>query len=122
MKIFYSTTHQLHNPPFEIFEGGVHMPYLENPDRMERILAALKVEDWAELSEPEDFGLDPILAVHDAGYVDFLRSAYTEWMQEETSYEKDLFLPATFAPRDCSRIPNSLLGRAGYENSREGRR
>ena len=114
MKIFYSTTHQLHNPPFEIFEGGVHMPYLENPDRMERILAALKVEDWAELSEPEDFGLDPILAVHDAGYVDFLRSAYTEWMQEETSYEKDLFLPATFAPRDCSRIPNSLLGRAGY--------
>jgi len=81
---------------------------------MERILAALKTKDWVEISEPEDFGLGPILAVHNAGYVDFLRTAYGEWMQEETNYEKDMFLPATFAPRDCSRIPTSLLGRAGY--------
>jgi len=114
VKIFYSDTHQLHVPPFEIFEGGVHMPYLENPDRMERILAVLKTKDWVEFSEPEDFGLEPILAIHTADYVDFLRSAYAEWMQEETSYKKEMFLPATFAPRDCSRIPNSLLGRAGY--------
>jgi len=114
VKIFYSDTHQLHNPPFEIFEGGVHVPYLENPDRMERILTALKLKDWAELSEPEDFGLAPILAVHNADYVDFLRTAYNEWMQVETSYKKELFLPATFAPRDCSHVPSSLLGRAGY--------
>ena len=114
MKIFYSTTHQLHNPPFEIFEGGVHMPYLENPERMERVLTALKAKDWAEICEPDDFGLDPVLAVHDAGFVDFLRTAYNEWMQEPTSYEKEVFIPATFGPRGCSRIPKSLLGRAGY--------
>ena len=114
MKILYSTTHQLHNPPFEIFEGGVHMPYLENPERMERVLTALKAKDWAEICEPDNFGLDPVLAVHDAGFVDFLRMAYNEWMQEPTSYEKEVFIPATFGPRSCSRIPKSLLGRAGY--------
>jgi len=114
VKIFYSTKHRLHNPPFEIFEGGVQMPYLENPDRMERILTTLRRKDWVEISDPEEFGLEPVLAVHDEDYVEFLRSAYDEWMQVETSYEKDMFLPATFAPRDCSRVPKSLLGRAGY--------
>ena len=76
MKVFYSESHSLHNPPFELFDGGQHMPYLENPDRMERILSVLRKQDWVEILAPEDFGLDPIIAVHDAGYVDFLRTAY----------------------------------------------
>lgn len=114
MQIFYTDTHQLHNPPFELFDGGQHMPYLENPERMERILSALRGQDWAELREPEDFGLAPILAVHEAEYVDFLRTAYEEWTREETTYEKTALLPATFPPRGCSRRPKSLLGRAGY--------
>ena len=114
MKIFYSDTHYQHNPPFELFEGGVRMPYLENPERMERILSALKDQNWVEILDPIDFGLDPILAVHDADYVDFLRTAYQEWIQEETDYEKTALLPATFPPRGCSHRPKSLLGRAGY--------
>ena len=114
MQIFYSEAHKLHSPPFELFDGGQRMPYLETPDRMERILFALKERDWAEMRAPEDFGLDPILAVHDADYVDFLRTAYEEWTQEETTYEKTALLPATFPPRGWSHRPKSLLGRAGY--------
>ena len=114
MQIFYSEAHKLHSPPFELFDGGQRMPYLETPDRMERILFALKERDWAEMRTPEDFGLDPILAVHDADYVDFLRTAYEEWTQEETTYEKTALLPATFPPRGWSHRPKSLLGRAGY--------
>ena len=114
MKVFYSDAHRQHNPPFELFDGGVRMPYLENPDRVERILSTLKTKDWAELTPPENFGLDPILAVHDADYVDFLRTAYKEWTQEKTDYEKTALLPATFPPRGCSHRPKSLLGRAGY--------
>jgi len=114
MKIFYSEDHRQHNPPFELFEGGVRMPYLENPDRMERILTTMKTIDWAEITQPQDFGLDPIYAVHDADYVDFLGSAYEEWMGEKTDYEKIALLPATFPPRGCSHRPKSLLGRAGY--------
>ena len=114
MKIFYSEAHRQHNPPFELFEGGVRMPYLENPDRMDRILSIMTTLDWAELTQAEDFELDPILAIHDEDYVDFLRSAYREWTREKTDYEKIALLPATFPPRGCSHRPKSLLGRAGY--------
>jgi acetoin utilization deacetylase AcuC-like enzyme len=114
MQVYYSNTHRLHNPPFELFDGGQHMPYLENPERMERILSVLKERAWAEILQPVDFGLDPVLAVHDADYVDFLGSAYEEWTRVKTSYEKKALLPATFPPRGWSRRPKSLLGRAGY--------
>ncbi len=114
MLIFYTDLHQLHNPPFELFDGGQHMPYLENPDRMEHILSALKEQNWAEIREPEDSGLDPILAVHDRDYVDFLRTAYEEWAQVKTDYEKMALLPATFPPRGWLHRPKSILGRAGY--------
>ena len=65
MKIFYSDFHRKHYPPFEVFDGGKRVPYLENPDRMDRILSALHKTDWVEFVEPNDFGLGPIYAVHD---------------------------------------------------------
>ena len=113
MKVFYSETHRQHDPAFELFDGGLRVPYLENPDRMDRILSALRQVDWTEIIEPDDFGLDPIHAVHDKEYVDFLASAWTEWLATDP---KDLstLLPATFALRRQPQKPKSLLGRAGY--------
>ncbi len=114
MRVYYSDAHSQHNPPFELFDGGVRMPYLESPERMEQVLAALEGQDWAELFAPEDFGLDPILAVHEAGYVDFLSTAFDEWTRQKTNYPKEGLLPATFPPRGWSHKPKTLLGRAGY--------
>ncbi len=118
MKIFYSEEHRKHFPPFEVFDGGKRVPYYENPDRMDRILSALKKTDWTEFSEPKDFGLDPIHAVHDKGYINFLASAWREWLASDpevaASPEQNAFLPATFALRRKPRVPNTLLGKAGY--------
>jgi acetoin utilization deacetylase AcuC-like enzyme len=114
MKIFYSEKHALHNPSFEVFDGGVRTPYLETPSRMERIRSALEQEAWSEILPPVPFGLQPILTVHTADYVEFLQSAYTEWQKEKTEYEKEALLPATFPPRGWSHRPQSLLGKAGY--------
>ena len=114
MKVFYSKTHYQHDPQIEYFDGGVQMPYMENPDRMERILAALQNLDWIDILPPEDFGLNPILAVHDMDYVDYLRTAYQEWTQEEVGYKRTSLLPATFPPRGWSHKPKGILGRAGY--------
>jgi acetoin utilization deacetylase AcuC-like enzyme len=118
MKIFYSDNHRKHYPPFEVFDGGKRVPYLENPNRMDQILNALKKTDWAELIEPTDFGLDPIYAVHDKDYVTFLASAWTEWLGSDpdvaASPEQNAFLPATFALRRTPRVPGTLLGKAGY--------
>jgi acetoin utilization deacetylase AcuC-like enzyme len=113
VKIFYSETHRKHEPPFEVFDGGVRVPYFENPDRMDKILSALRDMDWAEIQPPADFGLAPILAVHDKEYLDFLASAWTEWLDSHPQ-DPSTLLPATFALRRQPHIPKSLLGRAGY--------
>jgi acetoin utilization deacetylase AcuC-like enzyme len=113
MKVYYSEAHRHHAPPFEVFDGGLRTPYMENPDRMDRILNALRQTDWAKIVEPRDFGLDPIYAVHDKDYVDFLASSWTEWLASEGE-DKSILLPATFALRRTPQRPTSLLGRAGY--------
>jgi len=113
MKVFYSETHRAHNPPFEVFDGGLRTPYLENPDRMDQILNALHGVDWADVCVPSDFGLGPILAVHDREYLDFLASAWTDWLASNPK-DPSALIPATFALRRDPQKPKSLLGRAGY--------
>lgn len=118
MKIFYSEEHRSHYPPFEVFDGGKRVPYYENPDRMDQILTALKTMDWAEMNEPQDFGLEPILAVHDRDYINFLATCWTEWLASDPEVaatpEQHAFLPATFALRRKARPTSSLHGRGGY--------
>ena len=118
MKVYYSEMHRHHNPPFEVFDGGERVPYLENPERMDKILSALSKTAWAEITEPDDFGLDPILAVHNAGYISFLASAWNEWLAAAkangSESDKPTLLPATFALRRNPPRPTSLLGQAGY--------
>lgn len=118
MKVFYSEEHRSHYPSFEIFDGGIRVPYFENPDRMDRIVEALKKTDWAEFTEPQDFGLDPILAVHDRDYINFLASCWDDWLASDPeiakSPEAHAFLPATFALRRQTRPTSSIRGRGGY--------
>jgi acetoin utilization deacetylase AcuC-like enzyme len=113
MNVFYSEEHRKHEPPFEVFDGGLRTPYMENADRMDRILKALQSMDWVTLSEPKDFGLGPIQAVHDSDYIAFLASCWTEWQVSEAK-DKSVLLPATFALRRQPQRPTGLLGRAGY--------
>ncbi len=79
MKIFYSAFHQQHDPPYEGFEGQSLKPALETAARAEVIAAALRARDWAEFLPPDDFGLEPVLAVHSPAYLDYLRGAYQAW-------------------------------------------
>ena len=94
------------------------MPYLETPDRMDKILTALGNTDWADITEPANFGLDPILAVHDPGYINFLATAWDEWITGHAAPDplpdNSVLLPATFALRRRPHTPVSVLGRAGY--------
>ena len=117
MKIYFSETHRLHNPAFEVFDGGQRVPYLESPERMDRILAALRKTDWAEIEPPRDFGLDPLRAVHSEKYLAFLASAWTEWLAADpdspAAAEKIALMPATFAAKR-DQLPETILGKAGF--------
>lgn len=117
MKICYTENHRLHDPAFELFDGGQRVPYLESPERMDRILTALRKTDWAQIDEPRDFGLDPIRAAHSDAYLTFLASAWTEWLaadpESPAATEKMALVPATFAAKR-DQMPETILGKAGF--------
>jgi acetoin utilization deacetylase AcuC-like enzyme len=79
LKIYTSNAHKQHNPPFEIYTAQEQVTYDESPRRVESILVALNKTVWAEISAPQDLGLDPILAVHSAAHLEYIQTAYENW-------------------------------------------
>ena len=118
MYVVYSAAHRQHDPPFEIAEGGTKQPFFEAPARMDRICAALDAAGWAEYVVPADHGLDPILAVHDADYVDFLRTGYDRWRAEAAALgdhiDPTVLLGTVWPPRRTQGRPATAAGQAGF--------
>ena len=75
MRGFFDPRQRAHAPATELHNGGF-VPYAETPARADAILAAL-----GRIEAPADHGEAPILAVHDAGYVDFLKTAPARWAE-----------------------------------------
>jgi acetoin utilization deacetylase AcuC-like enzyme len=73
VKLFYDDRQALHAPERELHNGD-WAPYAERPERLRSI-----VEQCGDVYPVRDFGLEPILAVHDADYVDFLGKAHALW-------------------------------------------
>ena len=73
MLCFYSDQQSGHAPTLEL-QNGELVAHAEKAERVEAIKAAL-----SNIKPARDFGLDPILAVHDADYIDFLRRAHADW-------------------------------------------
>jgi acetoin utilization deacetylase AcuC-like enzyme len=78
MKTFYSPAHLEHAPPEE-FEGGRLNPAVEVPARAEKVRAEVERRKLGPILAPEDFGMEPIARVHDAGLVRFLGEASELW-------------------------------------------
>ena len=70
----FSDPAQTRHAPLRELHNGEWMDYAECPARFEAILQALGPGEPAR-----DFGLDPILGVHDPAYVAFLGEAYDLW-------------------------------------------
>ncbi|KAG0322426.1 hypothetical protein BGZ97_006536 [Linnemannia gamsii] len=84
MKVFTSTLcTTLHTPAFE-FLSGSETHFFESPDRRDVILKYLESQgDAFEVTERvEDFGAGPIERVHKQDFLDYLKTAYEEWIQE----------------------------------------
>ena len=73
MRRFFSPAQLIHAPTRELHNGGF-TAYAETPDRAAAILAAI-----GGAEEPVDEGDAAIRAVHDAGYLAFLRDAPAMW-------------------------------------------
>jgi acetoin utilization deacetylase AcuC-like enzyme len=113
MKVFYSDAHLAHGPRFYFPEGGQRELFLETPERAECILSALRKADWAEVVPPADLGLEPILGVHSARYLAFLRTAYAEWISC-SSCEGQAFIPGSYTIDHQMVLAGNVPEKAGF--------
>jgi acetoin utilization deacetylase AcuC-like enzyme len=78
MDAWYSEHHHGHHGQTELL-GGRLVAGFELPVRAVRAREAFVAAGLGRVHAPADAGLAPVLAVHEAGYVDFLRTAWSEW-------------------------------------------
>ncbi len=112
MKVIHTERHRLRASKTELY-GGQFVPPFECPERVEHILAELGRRGHGDLMEPEDFGIDPILRVHDANFVGFLKSCWTDWQAE--GFEGEAVAtswPSRRMTRDVP--PRNIDGKIGY--------
>ncbi|KAI1786800.1 hypothetical protein LXA43DRAFT_897299 [Ganoderma leucocontextum] len=105
MKVFWDSKSLLHDPPHEILSGRL-VPYLESPDRLRKIKAALGQDDSFEIVPAEDdWPLDIkayILAVHSEDYVEYLETIYDEWVA--IGGDRSAVFPETFRHRSMQSV------------------
>ncbi len=94
MKVVYTLRHRLHHPQRELEASGFQEPY-EHPERAESIRAALATDDVFDFIAPDEWGVEPIAAVHDPGLIRFLETAWEEFQQLH-GYTHDV-IPDVFA-------------------------
>ncbi len=104
MPVVWSHRHRGHAPDGGYWLG-VREAGDEEPERGDVLHDGL-VAGGATIIDPPDFGLAPIVAVHDPDFVDFMRRAYPAWVAEGHLLEPGqphvvgyLFANAAFAAR-----------------------
>ena len=78
MRVVSSDRHRGHAPLAEIESSGLQPPF-EHPGRADAIHDTLAGDERFEVVEPDEWGIAPIVAVHDPGLVDFLGRAWAEY-------------------------------------------
>ncbi len=111
MLTVFSENHRLRAASTELYGGKLVRPF-ECPERMDQILARLREVGLGEIRAPEDYGLDPILGLHDADYVDFLRTCWDDW--RAAGFEGEAIAASWPARRMQVRRPEHVDGRIGY--------
>jgi acetoin utilization deacetylase AcuC-like enzyme len=79
MRAFYHPDQSLHNPQQYMRFGRIVAPK-DLPERTAQLLGALKKHGITP-EQPAAAGLDPVLAVHDAGFVRFLETIWARWQE-----------------------------------------
>jgi acetoin utilization deacetylase AcuC-like enzyme len=74
MRVFFDPRQLAHAPAMELHNGGF-VPFAEVPERAEAVLAAIGGAEAAT-----EHGEAPLLAVHSADYLGFLKMAHADWL------------------------------------------
>jgi acetoin utilization deacetylase AcuC-like enzyme len=93
MRAVYSDRHLRHDVTHETILGE-EIPAYEVAERAERIREALESDGGFDIGGPTDHGLEPILAVHDEGFVRFLETCWSEVRRQ--GIERNALIPDTW--------------------------
>jgi len=115
MDIIYTDKHRLRAAKTELY-GGELVPPFECPERMDYILEAIADKSLGPIIGPDEnpkLGANAIAAIHDAGYLAFLDTAWEEWEAEGMKGE---MIPTVWPSRSMPspHIPNFIEGKLGY--------
>ena len=111
MHIVFSEDHRKHFAQGEVYGGELVTPF-ERPSRMEYILRELKRRGMTDIIAPGKLDMKAVKRVHDAGFLDFLRTAWGEW--QKAGYRGEI-LPTAIPNRSLQqRIPRWIDGKVGY--------
>ena len=112
MDAWFSDHHLAHHDQAELIAGKLVTGF-ELPVRATRVRQAFIDAGLGAMHAPKDAGMGPILAVHDEGYVTFLREAWADWQALGHSHPA---LPMIWhAGQGLPRhVPRHIEGRMGY--------
>jgi acetoin utilization deacetylase AcuC-like enzyme len=107
----FSSDHLLRSPRTELYGGELVRPH-ESPERAQIVLERVQSQGLGKVIGPAAFGMEPILRVHDKHYVEFLGTAWSEWVAAGNRGEA---IPDCWpARRMTQRLPNNITGKLGY--------
>jgi len=112
MQTVYTERHKLRDSKTELY-GGELVPPFECPIRAEHILNRVREVGLGEVLAPDSFGLDPVLRIHDAAFVEFLGTCWDDW--QAAGFEGEAIAtcwPSRAVPRNI--VPRHIDGRIGY--------
>ncbi len=112
MLTFYSEKSRLRQARTELHDGALVTPF-ECPERLDLVLKHLRQSGLGDIQAPADYGLAPVLAVHDNAYVTFLANCWQAW--QAAGHEGEA-IPNIWPARTlrADRIPRSVSGQLGY--------
>lgn len=111
MLTVYSDKHRLHSAAADLINGRLEPP-VEKPSRADTVIAAVRDARLGEVHEPGEFGVEPILRVHDARLVHFLEHAWSEWVEAHGRWDA---IPGTCCARGMqAREPETIDGKLAF--------
>jgi acetoin utilization deacetylase AcuC-like enzyme len=107
----------MHDPVYDV-QAGVAVQHVEQAARAERILDALARDATFSVVAPTEHSLPPIEAVHAAGLIGFLETAWQHWIASDRTTEMvpdTLLHPALRQGMGSeTREPNDPVGQVGF--------
>jgi acetoin utilization deacetylase AcuC-like enzyme len=98
MITFYNHKHAQHQGKVEMFRGAL-VPCFEVPARVDHVLAELQRRALGEVLVPLAFDDSAITAIHSPRYLDFLATAWDQWLAlDPANVDKDI-LPSVWPTR-----------------------